>query len=168
MKTKKNILLPIYIALWLIFSISILFYHKNMIFPSFCADGQTRAVLGAKWIHAPFLMNEPYSHNSIWLPLQYWIIGLGLKIFYDLYWVPVAINLLFSAGSLWFLYKISWMFYENRVVSFISVLLAGSIPWFIWLSISGMSEPMAIFFIITSVFFYFNWLKDINRIQYLI
>ncbi len=59
------------------------------------------------------------------------------------------------------------MFYENRIVSFISVILAGFIPWFVWLSISGMGEPLAIFLIITSMFFYFSWLKDIAKIRFL-
>lgn len=157
----------LFIIAWQIFCISVLFANKTDCFPSLCADGQTRAVLGAKWIRAPFFMNEGYTRNSIWLPLPYWLIGVGLTICYSLYWIPIIINLICGAALLLMLYNISRVLFNDRITGLIELLLVGFIPWFVWLSISGMSEPLSFLLIIAGFFFYLAWIKQISRVGFL-
>lgn len=163
-----HILLFSILLAWIFFCISILYTNWQGYFPSYSADGQTRAVLGAKWIKKPFLLNNAYSYNSVWLPLQYWLVGVGLTIFYDLYWTPIIINLIFSAGVLYLLYRITLTFINNRFAGAIGILLALFFPGFVWLSISGMAEPVSNFFIVGTFLFYFKWINDLKRMNFLL
>jgi len=162
---KKYGFMPFIVLIGLIFAVSILYANKIEIFPSFCGDGQSKAILGARWIKSPMFM-DPCS--PLWLPLPNWLIGIGLKIFYDLYWVPIAINLIFSAVSLFLLYEISWVFFKNRIIGLISIALTAFLRDFVGLAISGMSEPVSHFFIIATFLFYFKWIMDKDKTRFLL
>ncbi|MFA5388834.1 MAG: hypothetical protein WC312_03665 [Candidatus Omnitrophota bacterium] len=164
-KTYRNYLLIaiIFIIVWQFFCVAVLCVNKTDCFPSLCADGQTRAVLGAKWLHAPFFMNEGYTRNSIWLPLQYWLTGLGLLAWYNLYWIPIIINIICGAALLFVFYNMCRLLFDDPVIGLIELLIAGFVPWFVWLSVSGMSEPLSFLLIVTAFFFYISWIKQIAR-----
>ncbi|MFQ5893784.1 MAG: ArnT family glycosyltransferase, partial [Nitrospinota bacterium] len=105
----------------------------------------------------PFLVSTAFGRAStLWLPLQFWITGAVLRVYQDLWLVPVLLNLAFSLATLALLYAIATMLFDHRH-GLVTVCLVGAVPWYSWLSISGMAEIPLVFFTVVGLHFFFQW-----------
>jgi hypothetical protein len=100
--------------------------------------------------------------SDIWPPLQFWIQALFLKIYPDLLTVPMLVNLAASTGTLLCLLLLGKTLGLNRVGLIIMSVLAATLPWFIWLSLSGLAEPLLLFFLTLAYLSIARWYID-NR-----
>jgi hypothetical protein len=98
-----------------------------------------------------------------WLPLQFWIVGaiyylLGpVKTGTDII-VPIVINNLFFIGSLTITYTITDRIY-GKASAILACILASFLAGDIFLSYSGLSEPISIFFILWAALYTTQFLK---------
>ena len=143
------------LAIRSVFTIS-LFKSVNG-FTLFGGDSCSRVLMAWKWAKNPTLL----PLNQDWLSLPFWIMGLGFKIFPDPVLVPPVINTLFSLGSIYVLFKISRvLFPEDIGVAILTSGVAAFHPFFIWIGLSGLSEPPYYFLVLLGIFFWIKYIKE--------
>ncbi len=85
--------------------------------------------------------------SDLWPPLQFWVEALALKFYPHVLSVPQIVNLTASTGTLCCLVWLGRTLGLKHRGMLLSVILAATTPWFIWLSVSGLAEALFIFFI---------------------
>jgi len=80
--------------------------------------------------------------SDLWLPLQFWIEALALQVYPHILAVPALVNVIASTITLSCSMLLGRALGLNRVGVFLLVLLAATMPWFVWLSLSGLAEPL--------------------------
>lgn len=86
--------------------------------------------------------------------------GSALKISPELIFVPAIVNTLFSLGAILVLFFLARDLFENELVALASVCLVSFFPWFVWLSLSALSESIFIFFVALSCLFWIRYIKS--------
>ncbi len=80
--------------------------------------------------------------SDLWLPLHFWIEALVLRVCPHPLIVPSLVNVIASTVTLICLALLGRMLGLSRPGVFLLVLLVGTMPWFVWLSLSGLAEPL--------------------------
>jgi hypothetical protein len=80
--------------------------------------------------------------SDLWPPLQFWLEALVLQVYPNLLAVPALINICAATGALACLALLARTLTLDRRFTLVALLLAASIPWFVWLSLSGLPEPL--------------------------
>ena len=75
--------------------------------------------------------------------------------------VAKLVAVTFSLLSLWVVFEIGKRMYGSKI-AFISAIMLGIMPGFVWLSRMALIETMLVFFFTVSMLFFFNWLRK-NR-----
>ena len=131
-------------------------------FISVSGDDFLRSLIAYDWSKEPFLSSTSFGGASVlWMPLHFWIVGSLLKIYMDLWLVPALVSLFFSLLTLVMLYLIAQHLFNSRV-GLITVILAGFLPWGVWLSISGIAATIYQFTIVTGIYCILKW-EDSRR-----
>jgi 4-amino-4-deoxy-L-arabinose transferase-like glycosyltransferase len=150
-----------------ILSISVIIFLKIVFMAIMLMDGFiglsnddfARQLAGYSWAKDPFLF------KSGWPPLQFWILGLFLKIFSNVSAVNLFVNGLFSILALLMLYYLIRLFFDKKI-ALLTLLIAAILPWQLKLSLSGLTEPIYHFFLFSSLYFLFKW--EISPKRYLL
>lgn len=106
--------------------------------------------------------------HHFWPPLQFWIKGLVMRFVPDFLHVPMLVNLTFSLLELVVLYFLAKELFGKPIIGFIAVIFVTFTPWHLWLSLSGLTEPIYHFFIILGVLASLRWFKTQQRKHLLI
>jgi hypothetical protein len=114
------------------------------------ADDYSRTVISWDWLQ------NPRIYSGVWLTLQFWINGIFIWLFKDLTFAPMFVNTLFSVLTLIVLFVMFERMF-GRAVAVISVLIYCVFPFQVWLSVSGMPEPVFFFFTTLGVYCFLRW-----------
>lgn len=115
-------------------------------------DTFSRTSFAWRWAHQPYFLNDGY-----WLPLQFWIVGTVYLILRPLsdassLLVPVAVNQLFFSGSTLITGAMAFRL-GGRTAVWWTVILVAIFPADIFITYSGLAEPIYIFFILLASYF---------------
>ncbi|HLF26882.1 MAG TPA: glycosyltransferase family 39 protein [Anaerolineae bacterium] len=122
-------------------------------------DQYSRVLLAASWAESPTLMGG----SSFWLPGQTYLLGLALKVHYDLVLTPRIITTVFSLIALGTLYLLARRLF-NRWVALLSLLVVGLQDVYIMLSLNPLSDAIYLAFVVGFLYFFFRWLdSDADR-----
>jgi hypothetical protein len=114
-------------------------------------DTFSRANLAYQWAQHPYFAVA----DGYWVPLQFWIVGLA-------YWfarpfvdgstllIPVLVNNVFFVASLIITFQIAQRI-AGRLAAVVTLLLLAINNQDIWITFSGLSEPILIFFVLCSM-----------------
>jgi 4-amino-4-deoxy-L-arabinose transferase-like glycosyltransferase len=122
------------------------------------ADDYSRTVISWDWLQ------NPRIYSGVWLSLHFWLNGIFIWLFHDLFLAPVIANTFFSALTLVFLYLMFEIIF-GRKIAVISTLLYCVFPFQVWLSTSAMPESVFFFFITLCFYFFVLWYRRLNKGQ---
>lgn len=117
-------------------------------------DTFSRTYLSYQWSqHAYFAVVDGY-----WVPLQFWVVGLAYRLVRPLIdgssvLVPASVNNIFFAGSLLMTCLIARRI-GGRAAAVVAALLIAFHNQDVWVTFSGLSEPILIFFVICSTYLF--------------
>ncbi len=122
------------------------------------ADDYSRTVISWDWLQ------DPRIYSGVWLSLHFWLNGLFIAIFKDLWLSSVIANSFFSALTLCYFYFIVNKIFDRKT-AVISSLIYCVFPFQAWLSSSGMPEPSFFFFVTASLFYFLKWYEFLKEKQ---
>jgi hypothetical protein len=132
-------------------------------------DTFSRTAFSFHWAQSPYFFT--YG-DAAWLPLQFWIVGILFFIFNPArigqnIIIPVIVNNIFFIGSLSLTWKLTdRLFGKNSAIlaCFFASIFAGDI----FVSYSGLCEPILIFFIIWAAFYTQLFLTSAQKERHII
>lgn len=80
--------------------------------------------------------------SDLWPPLQFWVEALALLAYPHILSVPHLVNLAASTGALVALVLLGRALRLGAAARLLLLTLAATLPWFIWVSLSGLGEPL--------------------------
>lgn len=155
LKFKNEILL---VASILLAKISFEFWVFMSGFRSMGPDDFSKILISQEWSQAPFFVLLPH----VWLPLEFWTLGVALRIWSNPYFVSLLINSLFSVLAIIMLYRLAKLIFGQKV-GLMSIIIAIFFPWVVWLSISCPGESMSHFAAFSGLFCLFKWRQSENN-----
>ena len=132
--------------------LNIILYYAG--FYSISADESGRTIHAYKWIKGN------YEGIPTWLPFHTIVMGLGLKIFPDLFFTPRIIISIFGvlafASFIWLTHEL----FKDRYITLLSGVIALFFPSRVILSSVPLSESIFFFFVFTGIAFFTRWLNS--------
>lgn len=126
-------------------------------FPLFDGDSCSRILAAWEWAKNPTL--KPLF--DIWLNLQFWIVGLGLRFYPDPLIMPVMVNTVFFLGSVSLLFLLTVeLFPQYAAAGVLAAGIAAFHPFFLWMGLSGLDVHIFYFFTVAGVFFWVKYVKE--------
>jgi hypothetical protein len=126
----------------------------------FVGDTYLRLYVASSWAKHPqlFIPGE-------YLPFYFYFYGTAIAIFGDIIWAGRIVTLAFSIGFIIFFYKVSMHILKNFFLALAAVILVQSSTLFLRVSTVPLSELPALFFIMASIYYLFEWynLADSNQ-----
>ena len=118
------------------------------------ADPDERIRVTANWLamEGP----RPIFPGNLWLPLHYYLIALSIIISKTIPLGPRLLHLIFGILTIFPFYKLVRLVFNNRV-ALISTLIFIFYPIHILCSIVTLSEGPFLFFLITSIYYFFRY-----------
>lgn len=128
-------------------------------------DSFTRTAIAYQWSLKPFFA----PGDGYWLALQFWLAGSLFALLKPLFsttniLVLVALNHAFFIGSLILVYKIASMI-GRKWSGFFSCILASIFAGDVFVTYSGLSEPLSIFFTLLASYWFVHYLAIPNYAQ---
>jgi len=80
--------------------------------------------------------------SDLWPPLQFWIEALAMLVYPHTLVVPMLVNLAASTGALAALLLLGRALGIGRAAALLQLVLIATLPWFVWLSLSALAEPL--------------------------
>jgi hypothetical protein len=80
--------------------------------------------------------------SDLWPPLQFWLEASVLQVYPHLLAVPYLVNLVAATGTLVCLMLLGRALGLDRLGAALQLIAAATLSWFIWLSLSGLAEPI--------------------------
>lgn len=121
-------------------------------------DDLMRSLIAHEWAKEPFISSASFGEvSATWMPLHFWIVGFFLKIYSDVWLIPALVSLLFSLLTLGMLYLTAQCLFNSSKTGLITVVLAGFLPWEVWLSVSGTAATIYQFTIISGIYCVLKW-----------
>jgi hypothetical protein len=125
-------------------------------FSLFDGDSCSRVLAAWEWAKSPTV--RPLF--DIWLNLQFWIVGFGLRLYSDPVVVPVIVNTIFFLGNITLLFLLTIELFPQYIAAAVLVAgLAAFHPFLLWLSLSGLDVHIFYFLTISGVFFWIKYIK---------
>jgi len=153
MKKRTSLLLLLIVIAKVVYQIILL----RDGFVSVSGDDFLRALIAHEWAKEPFFASAAFGEASVlWMPLHFWVVGVALKVYPCLWLAPALMSLCFSVLTLGLLYWIAQHLWGSRA-GLITALLAGFMPWEIWLSMSGISDTLYQFTVLSGIAFVVKW-----------
>jgi hypothetical protein len=131
-------------------TLAVLILQRGFIVTSW--DEFAKMVTSYKWAH------NPYRIVHLWLPLQFYVHGLALKVWHDLLWTPRSVTLILSLVTFVTLYHLAKTLFD-RTTAAISVIWLAVMPWPTWLSLTPLIEMQYITFLVLFFWFWIKWLE---------
>lgn len=167
-KPRKSIVLAVVTAGVIRIILDFILWKNGFFFLASSYDTFSRTSLACQWSIHPFFSFPP----SIWVPFQFILVGSVFKAIHPFYpdcypIVPAVINFFFFLGSLAITYYLTYRL-AGIWAAWISTLLISTQAYDVWITFSGLSEPISIFFmlIITLLLFYFITTKNSKKYKF--
>ena len=129
-------------------------------FPGASGDDFFRALMTYEWRESPYLVSSSFGLISVlWFPTHFWITGLIYSLTNNLVISLTGVSILFSLVGLFILFHLAKTLF-NRQTGYITILLAGFLPWQVWLGISMTEMTMYFSSILAGFMFFIKWQKD--------
>jgi 4-amino-4-deoxy-L-arabinose transferase-like glycosyltransferase len=120
------------------------------------ADDYSRTVISWDWLQ------NPRIYSGVWLSLHFWLNGIFIWVFKDLFLAPVIVNTVFSVLTLIYLYLLFDVIF-GRNIAVISTLIYCVFPFQVWLSTSAMPESVFFFFITLCFYCFVLWYRNYDH-----
>ena len=144
--SNTALLIGVLLTLKIIFQLIVL----NSGYRWLSADDFTRTVKSFEWLQ------NPEISSGVWLTPHFWITGFVMAFVKDLVLASNIVSSVFSALCLIYYFKLVEMCFDKRI-AFFSSLIFIFFPFQVWLSISGLPEPIFFFFVTTGFYYFFKW-----------
>ncbi len=125
------------------------------------ADDFCRTVKSYEWLQ------KPEIHSGVWLAGHFWLNGIAMVFIKNLFVTATAVNIIFSALTLFYFYNVIELCFDKKVAFFSSVIFC-VFPFQVWLSISGLPESIFFFFVIAGIYYFIKWKISENKLLFLI
>jgi hypothetical protein len=128
---------------FLIFGIQIIIYILlfSSGFKALSADEYSRTLKAYYWKESPSFIT-----TGMWLPFGYYVEGLALLIWNNLFWTPRIVTIIFSLFSALSFYYLIKIVFEKRIIAFLSTLIMVVLPWHMWLGAAPLADIYSITF----------------------
>jgi hypothetical protein len=134
-------------------------------FISVSGDDFYRALIAYEWSKAPFISSTAIGSASVlWLPFHYYLVGVVLKIFPEVWLAPILVSLTFSLLTLLMIFFVARKLVD-ATVGLLAVVMAAFFPWEVWLSVSGIAATIYQFFILTGLYFTIKWRESLRSLD---
>jgi hypothetical protein len=132
---------PALIIALLAFPLALYLWRRSLNTPFFAVSGDDfhRALLGWEVTQGRWLPSD------VWPPLQFWVEALVLQFYPHLLSAPALVNLCASTATLACLALLGRSLGLDQGFALVALALAASLPWFVWLSLSALAEPLFFF-----------------------
>lgn len=150
---RKYILPAVILFIAAILRLYILLISNNC----YKADPISRIMTTINWLRNISFIPEAGD----WLPLHFYIMGLGLKIFNDPFFTPRFISFLFGIATLVVFYKLVHITFGEGI-AFLSLCLLAFYPIHIVCSTVSLSEIIFLFFLLSFIYFCFKYILTCN------
>lgn len=154
LEREKNVVI-LFFLLGLFIRLMVLALTDNI-----AEDTGIRILEAERWLQNP----EPIT-SGVWFPLNYYLTAIALFLWNDPNISPRLVSLIFGSLSLIPFYYLVRMLFDKNCAA-ISTLLLSTMGLHIIYSVLSMSEVPFIFFLITSFYFFFKFLKSENANVY--
>ncbi|MFA5404562.1 MAG: glycosyltransferase family 39 protein, partial [Ignavibacteria bacterium] len=125
------------------------------------ADDFCRTVKSFEWLQ------KPEIHSGVWLSGHFWFNGIAMLFIKNLFISATAVNIIFSALTLFYFYNLIEMCFDKRI-AFFSSLIFCVFPFQVWLSISGLPESIFFFFVVAGMYYFIKWKNSESKLLFLI
>ncbi len=143
--TRYTLLLPLIINGIVL---SICYYFST----TFGHDTIFRSLMGWRWLQEPFYILAPNDITWVFGPLHCYVNALSVYIFTDPNIGPRLASTIFAFLALIPFYLIAWQMFGKKA-AFYSSLAFPFYSLFVGLSVSGSSESLEVFFLLTAIYF---------------
>ena len=143
--TKYTLLLPLIISGVVL---SICHYFST----TFGQDTVFRSLMGWRWLQDPFYILAPNDITWVFGPLHCYVNALSVYIFTDPNIGPRLASTIFAFLVIIPFYLIAWQMFGKKA-AFYSSLAFPFYSLFVGLSVSGSSESLSVFFLLTAIYF---------------
>lgn len=120
------------------------------------ADPDERIRISYIWLN--WEGSRPFFPSRLWLPLHFYLIAISIKIFGNIPLSPRLLHVVFGVLTILPFYGLIRMIFSQRI-AFISTLLFIFYPVHILCSVVTLSEGPFLFFLITSLYYFFRYRK---------
>lgn len=153
-KRETNIWHMLLVFLVAMFPVVLVWWRYSLDTPFFAlsADDLQRT------LHAWEVTQGQIIPSDLWPPLQFWLEAVVLTIYPNLLVAPLVVNVTASMGALISLLLLGYTLGLRNSALFIQFLLIVSLPWYLWLSLSGLAEPIFFFCITLAYLGIAQWL----------
>jgi hypothetical protein len=148
---KKDQFLGFGLIIILIIIVHVIVLGRGFVFLS--ADEFARTLDAASWAKSPYIFDDGF----VWLPGHAFLLGLALKIHYDLFLTPRIVTWIFSMLSLWTVYLLARKLF-NHEVALLSLLIVGLLPLHVYLSLTPLVDIIYFTAVLSFLYFFLLWL----------
>jgi len=157
MKTQKKNYIMIFLFILIVIA-AMLRLYVLVISNNCCkADAIARVFLAIDWLDN-ISFKTPHPD---WLPLHFYLMGIGLKIYNNPFFTPKFISFIFGILSLIPFYKLIHITFGERIANLALCLLI-FYPIHILCSVVSLSEIIFLFFLLCSFYFFFKYILGHN------
>lgn len=128
-------------------------YHAGFI--SLTADEFGRTIVAAEWVKHP-----TWEWKGAWLPFHRPLIGLFLKLHWELLWTPRIVTIIFGLLSIVFMFLLTKKLFDSYVVGLISAGLLSVNPLHVWLSSVPLTEMVSLTLVLIGVWAFVGYMID--------
>jgi hypothetical protein len=119
------------------------------------ADESARTLSAYRWSQHAFSIPV-----RVWLPGYQMIIGLGLKVWPDLFLMPRVLNNVLGLLTLAALGSLAWILFKNRWVVLLTMILGATFGPRIVCSVIPFSEILFAFLLLIGITFFASWIEQ--------
>ncbi len=117
------------------------------------ADDFTRTVKSYEWLQ------NPEISSGVWLTPHFWILGFFMLFIKDLSFASNLLSTIASGVCMVYYFKLIDICF-NRRIAFFSTIIFIFFPFQVWLSLSGLPEPIFFCFTTMGFYYFFKWRKE--------
>jgi len=120
-------------------------------------DGAYRIILTMNWLKDPYFIT-----GGLWPPLHFYLMAFTMKIYNDPFTSTRLVSLIFGTFIVFPYYYLVKLLFDKRV-AIISTLILTFLSIHVQYSTFSMSEVPFIFFLFTSIYFFFRFKRQIDN-----
>lgn len=117
------------------------------------ADDFTRTVKSYEWLQ------NPEISSGVWLTPHFWIVGFVMIFVKNMMLASNIVSSVFSAICMVYFFKLIDLCFNRRIAIF-STLIFIFFPFQVWLSLSGLPEPIFFCFTVMGAYYFLKWRND--------
>ena len=138
-------------------TLQLLLFHLGVYYTLFDESAHSLTAYQLDWDNA--------FRPGVWPPFYKWFVGLLLKIYDDVFYVPRVLVFIFGLLIIILLAQLSQELFNDRRISLLTAILSVLIPHRLIFSVAPMSEIFYYLFMIAAAVFVISWLRRCNHLH---